>query len=305
MAPPDTREAPHEVIVIPRFAFTRPSSLPEAFAAFSAADGDAAYVAGGTELLQVMKMGFAQFGTLIDLKGIADLHGIAPQPDGRLRIGAATTHRDVERSPLVREQLPGLARLISTVANVRVRNTGTLGGNLAFAEPHSDPATFLLACDATVVLAGPDGRREVGIGDFVVGPLATTREPDEVLVDVLVPVAGPGGGRGYAKIAFFERPAASVAVALDVADGRVARATVAVGSLTEAPELVDEAGAALVGSDVAPSAIDAAVRTAAAAFGALDAVPDLNGSADYKRHLAGVLLGRAAHDALREATARA
>lgn len=288
--------------MIPRFTFARPSSLPEAFAAFDAADGDAAYVAGGTELLQVMKMGFAQFGTLIDLKRIDDLRGIERRPDGALRIGAATTHRDVERSDLVRQQVPAFARLTAAVANVRVRNTGTLGGNLAFAEPHSDPATFLLACGATVTLAGPGGRRELGIADFVLGPLATSRDPEEVVVEIVIPAIARGTGRGYAKKAFFERPAASVAVVLDVADGIIDRATVAVGSLTEVPEVVPDAGLALEGAAATAIGIADAARAAAGALAGLDVVPDLNGSVDYKRHLAGVLLGSAAADALVEAT---
>ncbi len=291
--------------MIPRFSLARPSTLSEAFAAHAAAGGDAAYLAGGTELLQVMKMGFAQFGTLIDLKGIEELRGIEILPDGRLRIGAATTHRTLERSPVVHARVPALARLEGRLANVRVRNTGTIGGNLAFAEPHSDPATFLLACGATVELVGPNGRRELGIGEFVLGPLFTAREPDEVVVAVNVPAAAPRSGRAYEKIAFFERPAASVGVALTVTDGAVGGATVAIGSMTEVPALVEAAAAAFDGVEANESTLDAAGRRAAEAFGELDVIADLNGSADYKRHLAGVLLGRAARSALVEALARA
>jgi carbon-monoxide dehydrogenase medium subunit len=290
--------------VIPRFALARPTSLADAYAAFAATGGDAAYVAGGTELLQVMKMGYAQIGTLIDLKGIAALRGISETTDGSLRIGAATTHRDIERSALVRRHTPGLARLEEAVANVRVRSTGTIGGNLAFAEPHSDPATFLLACGAVVELAGPSGSRELGIGDFILGPLATAREADEIIVAVRIPSAAPGEGRAYAKLAFFERPAASVAVCLRVADGLVAAATVAVGSLTEAPELVPAAAAALIGAAATPDGLAAACAQAGPAFADVDAVPDLNGSAEFKRHLVGVLLERAASAAGAEALVR-
>ncbi len=291
--------------MIPRFSLSRPSTLPEAIAAHAAADGDAAYLAGGTELLQVMKMGFAQFGTLIDLKAIEDLRGVEVTGDGRLRIGAATTHRTIERSTVVRDHVPALARLETAVANVRVRNTGTIGGNLAFAEPHSDPATFLLACRATVELAGAEGRRELGIGDFVLGPLWTAREPDEVIVAIHIPPAPAGTGRAYEKIAFFERPAASVGVSLRVVDGAVAQATVAVGSLTEAPQVVAGAGDGLHGAEATEAALDAPVRAAGEAFGALDVIADHNGSADYKRHLAGVLLGRAVRGALQEALGHA
>ena len=109
------------------------SSLAEAFAAWDAAGGDCAWYAGGTELLQVMKMGFARFGTLIDLKRIPELGGIAETAGGGLRIGAAVTHREVERSPLVARRLPGLVRLEHEGANVRVRSTGTLGAAAACA----------------------------------------------------------------------------------------------------------------------------------------------------------------------------
>jgi aerobic carbon-monoxide dehydrogenase medium subunit len=297
--------------MIPRFALVRARTLDEAFDAFAAADGDAAYLAGGTELLQVMKMGLAAFGTLVDLKPIAELQGIAAGDDGMLRIGAATTHREIERSEVVAREAPALGGLERRVANVRVRNQGTLGGNLAFAEPHSDPATFLLACGASVELAGPRGTRRLGIGEFVIGPLATTREADEIVTAVEIPAMTTGEGRGYAKLAFFERPAVSVAVRLRVSDGAIAEATVTLGSMVDSPTVVDDAGAALVGVPVGNrTAFDAggfgaAIGRSREAFGAVDAIADLNGSADYKRHLAGVLVARAASDAAREAVAHA
>jgi carbon-monoxide dehydrogenase medium subunit len=292
--------------MIPRFSLVRARTLDDAFDAFAAAGGEAAFLAGGTELLQVMKMGLAAFGTLIDLKAIDALHGVAPLDGRGIRIGAATTHRDVERSELVARQVPAFAALERHVANVRVRNQGTLGGNLAFAEPHSDPATFLLACDAQVELAGPQGSRRIGIGDFVVGPLATSREPDEILTGVEIPNAAAGEGRAYAKLAFFERPAVSVAVRMRVADGAIAQATVAVGSMVDSPTIVDEAGTALAGAPLSdPAGWDAAIERSRDAFGPVDAIDDLNGSADYKRHLGGVLLARAARAAAVEATAHA
>lgn len=290
--------------MIPRFALVRPRTLDDAFAAYDKAAGEGAYVAGGTELLQVMKMGFAQFATLIDVKGVGDLHGIG-HLDGGLRIGATTTHREIERSPVVKDAFPGLVELERGVANVRVRSTGTLGGNLCFAEPHSDPATLLLAADASVELASSRGRRTVRLGDFVLGPLATAREPDEILTAVFIPEAGRGEGRAYGKIAFFERPAASVAVRLRVRDGVVEDATVAVGSITDVPEIVAAAGAALVGADASNDTFEAVVGRAAEAFVDLDTVEDLNGSADYKRHLAGVLLASTARAAVGEALAHA
>jgi carbon-monoxide dehydrogenase medium subunit len=146
---------------------------------------------------------------------------------------------------------------------------------------------------------------------FVTGPLETAREPDEILVAIVVPAAARGEGRAYEKAKFRERPAVSVGVRVRVADGRVAESHVAVGSLTDVPVLVPEAAGALVGSPVVggdrerPGALDDALRTARQAFGHLDAVADLDGSADFKRHLAGVMLGRATRAAIAEATSRA
>jgi carbon-monoxide dehydrogenase medium subunit len=247
-----------------------------------------------------MKMGLVPVSALIDLKRIPTLAGITTEAAG-LRIGATVTHREIEHSPLVTTYLPGLARLERHLANIRVRNTGTLGGNLAFAEPHSDPATFLLTCGASVELTGPQATRHLSIEEFMQGPFMTAREPDEILVAVCVPALRPGEGRGYAKIAFFERPTASVAVRLVVVGGRVSDATVAIGSLSDVPVVVREAAAALVGTDAHDEALDAALSLAREAVRSIDATSDHNGSADYKRHLAGVLLGRATRDALAEA----
>jgi carbon-monoxide dehydrogenase medium subunit len=290
--------------VIPRFALARPGSLDDALSAFAAAGGDAAWYAGGTELLQVMKMGLARFGTLVDLKGLPELRGIAVDADGSLVIGAAVTHREIERSEVVRRELPALAGLEAHVANVRVRNQGTLGGNLCFAEPHSDPATFLLACDARVELRGPAGSRRLAVDAFVVDPFATTREPDEIVVAVRVPAAARREGRAYEKAKFRERPAVSVAVRLRVSDGAIAEADVAVGSMTDRPMRVPPAAAGLIGGPADAAALGGALATGSAALAELDAADDLDGSADYKRHLAGVLLGRATRAALSEALAR-
>ena len=184
---------------------------------------------------------------------------------------------------------------------MRVRNAGTIGGNLAFAEPHSDPATFLLACDARVELHGAEGTRSVTIEELIVGPLLTSRTDEEILVAIEVPGRAAGEGRAYDKVAFYERPAASVGVRLRVADGAIADAVVTIGSMTEIPMVVPDAAAALVGAAATAGGVAAAAQGAAGALAAVDAQDDHNGSADYKRHLAGVLLRRAAQAALEEA----
>ena len=288
-----------------RFSLHRPSNLQAALSAYAESTDDAAYIAGGTELLQVMKMGLAEFGTLIDLKGIRELAGIGLDEDGTLRIGATVTHREIERSAVIATALPVLAQLEHGVANLRIRNCGTLGGNIAFAEPHSDPATLLLVCDARVELLGSAGGREVQMTDFTIGPLFTVREPDEIMIAIRVPPATDRHGTAYAKVKFFERPAVSVAVRLWIADGTITACHVAIGSMTDFPALVPESAEALVGVPATDDGLDAALPAAAARVQDLDAVEDHNGSADYKRHLASVLLGRVAHAALSEGIHRA
>ena len=145
---------------------------------------DAAIYAGGTELLIVMKERLAHFPHLIDIKRIPGLNEIAFDAERReLSIGAVATHRDLERSPVVRERFPALGELEAAVANIRVRNAGTIGGNLCFAEPHSDPATLLTALDAQLTLTSASGTRQLPMASFITGLMETARRHEEILVD--------------------------------------------------------------------------------------------------------------------------
>src|SRR6267142_6963101 len=150
------------------FALHRPATAEEACALLASHGEEAAPYAGGTELLLLMKLGLLRLPHLVDVKRIAGFGDIAAGP--RLTIGATVTHRTLERSPLVRARCPLVASVARHVANVRVRNVGTVGGNLAFADPHSDLATLFLALDATVDLVSPRGRRTLSLDDFVRGP---------------------------------------------------------------------------------------------------------------------------------------
>jgi carbon-monoxide dehydrogenase medium subunit len=278
--------------MIPRFRLDRPATFEAALEARNSDRDESAYLAGGTELLQVMKMGLTQVSHLIDLKGIPGLRDIGIGADGALEIGALATHREIERSALVARHLPEFVALERRVANLRVRATGTIGGNLAFAEPHSDPAPFLIACGATVELTGAGGTRTVPLDGFIVGPLATVREDDEILRAIRVPAAVPGEGRAYEKLAFFERPTVSVAVAATVRDGRISEAIVVVGSVTDTPTRLSATAKSLVGRDL--NELDEMIAGLwRDPPDAIDAFTDQTGSADYKRHLAWQLVGRA------------
>ena len=180
---------------LPPFEIHTPATLDEAGALMERLGDDAVLYAGGTELLLVMKLGFADYGHVVNVKGIAELRRLELDGD-ELVIGGGVTHRAIERSPLVRERWPALAAMTAGVANVRVRGAGTLGGNLAFADPHSDPATFLLAADARIEVWGPAGARTVPIDGFVLSAYQTALAPGEIITAVRVPPArGGDGGR--------------------------------------------------------------------------------------------------------------
>src|SRR5437870_4812343 len=161
------------------FALHRPGTAEDACALLATLGEDAAPYAGGTELLLLMKLGLLRPPHLVDVKRIAGFGDIADGPS--LTIGATVTHRTLERSSLVGERAPLVAAVARHVANVRVRNVGTVGGNLAFADPHSDLATLFLTLDATVTLVSPRGRRELALADFTRGAWDTAREADDDL----------------------------------------------------------------------------------------------------------------------------
>ena len=161
------------------FALHRPGEAAEACALLADLGEAAAPYAGGTELLLLMKLGVLRPRHLVDVKRLPGFDAITG--GARLALGAAVTHRAVERSALVREHCPLVSAVARHVANVRVRNVGTVGGNLAFADPHSDLATLFLTLDATVELVSPRGRRELALGDFIRGAWDTERASDELL----------------------------------------------------------------------------------------------------------------------------
>jgi aerobic carbon-monoxide dehydrogenase medium subunit len=278
-------------MTLPPFELHRARSVEEARELLLRFGDDAAVICGGTELLLLLKLGFAGYGHLVDIKGIEALGGIRVE-GGALVIGATATHREIERSPVVLERLPALAAMARGVANIRVRSIGTLGGNLCFSDPHSDPATFLLALDAAVEY---DGAR-APLAEFLVGPYETALRHGQLLAAVRVPLPAPGTGIAHRKLAFHERPAATVACAVRVDEGRVAEARIAVGSV--GPRAVRAAEAERLLTDAARDDVRVVRLAAEAAAEAADAVDDANGAADYKANLVRVLVERCYEEAV-------
>jgi aerobic carbon-monoxide dehydrogenase medium subunit len=290
------------VSTLPPFELHRPSSVEEAGGLLEQLGDDAVIYSGGTELLLVMKLGFADYPHLVDVKRIAELRTLEVS-DGVLEVGAAVTHREVERSPMVRERWPALASMERGVGNLRVRSMGTIGGNLCFADPHSDPATFLLAAGGSLVCRRAGGSsRELPVEDFVQGPYQTALEPGELLTSVRVPAPPAGAGIAHEKMSLHERPAATVTCLVRVDDGQVSAARLAVGSVGNRPQRALDAEAALVGApaDALGGRESAAAEAAAAAA---DPVEDANGSIEYKRQLVRVLVERCVRSAVEQARA--
>jgi aerobic carbon-monoxide dehydrogenase medium subunit len=280
-----------------RFEIHQPASVMEASQMLGHHGDDAAIYAGGTELLLAMRHRALTYSHLIDLKVIPGLNAIATR-DGAIEIGAACTHRTIEQSTLVREKQPVFAELESQVANIRVRATGTLGGNLCFAEPHSDPATMLLVLGATVRIEGASGAREIPIEKLIAGAYANHLAPGEILTRIIVPSAKTNHRAAYMKFQIHERPTLGLGLWLEASDdGRTfTAARVAAGCVSPSPSRSAAAEELLIGprAEVEKRLPEAATLIADGA----DLVDDHEGSAEYKRHLIGVFLRRTFHKAV-------
>lgn len=278
-----------------------PQSVADASALLRHYGDDAAVYAGGTELLIVMKERLTPVNRLIDIKKIDGLRGIAVDGEETLTIGALATHREIARHPDVQRHSPWFAALEGIIANTRVRAAGTIGGNLCFAEPHSDPATLLSAVEATVTLESSAGSRTLPIEDFFLGLLETERRPDEILTRIALPRLWDTTGVSYQRFKTHERPVATVAAAVSVADGVIDDARVFVGSVGPKPQRMTAVEDAIRGQK--PGLV---LFQESALLAANETDIDEEGfeSAEYKRHLVAVYLQKALQDASDNAKAR-
>lgn len=275
----------------------QPTTVTEAAQALADCGERAKLYAGGAELLLLLRNGLAQAEVLVDVKKIARLHRI-DSDGGVLRIGACVTHHALESSPLVLEHAPALAYAESQVANVRVRHQGTLGGNLAFNDPHSDPGTVLLIHNGSVVAGNEKGERRIALDDFFVDMYATALEPEELLLEVEVPPFPPGMKSAYLRLHRYQRPTLGVAAAVRLDGDTLAEARLAVGCIGPKAERLTELEARITGTK--PSGAKRVLMEEKKYLSdLLRPVDDLLGSAAYKLYMAGVMLGDALEQAVR------
>jgi carbon-monoxide dehydrogenase medium subunit len=272
-----------------RFRLEEPESVAEVAELLGRFGDNAKVYAGGTELLLAMKEGLVQYERLINVKKLG-LNQVSTDND-TLKIGALCTHHELENSALLQQRLPALVKLEQNVANVRVRQAGTIGGNLCFAEPHADPGTLLMALGARMVADKGASKREILAENFFVDAYETSLAADELLTEIRVPTPDSKRKCAYLKFGYLERPSVGVAIALSL-NGVVSDVRIAVGCAGPAPKRVADAEALLNGKSK-DEAIRNLAQAGAIAGKASQAISDLHGAQDYKEHIVGVLLKRA------------
>jgi aerobic carbon-monoxide dehydrogenase medium subunit len=283
--------------VLQPFRVLTPANIEQASAELVRLGERATIYAGGAELILLLRYGMVHAEYLINIKCINGLNEIGW--DGQtVQIGATVTHRRLETDSLIRERLPLLADAESQIANIRVRNQGTLGGNLCFNDPHSDPGTALLVHEAEVILASKDGLRQIPLSHFLSGMYSTALEPGELLQKVFVAPLPVGWGVAYLRVHRYQRPTLNVAVATKLQNDTVEDARLAVGCVGPKPQRLTELEA-----KIRDEKIDGAKQIFADSKrylkNQLEPVDDLLGSADYKIYMAAMLLSRGLSQARR------
>jgi aerobic carbon-monoxide dehydrogenase medium subunit len=274
-----------------RFEILEPKSIQEACGILSEKE-DVKLIAGGTALLILIKQGLFVPKTLVNLKKIKEAGEITYSPTAGLRVGGLASIYDVETALVVRQHYPLLAQACHVVANIRIRNMATIGGNLAHADYQSDPPAALVALNASVELTNRNRVRKAKLAEFLLGSYETALEPDELLTALLVPPPPPNSRCTYIKFttrSSEDRPCAGVAALVRCSNGICEDARVVVGAVSPAPVVVaDEAS--VQGKKLTSDLIG---EIAQRAGDLVDPIEDLRGTVDYKRHLVKVLVRRA------------
>jgi aerobic carbon-monoxide dehydrogenase medium subunit len=272
------------------FDYTRANSLADAVVAVG---GGAKVIAGGQSLLPLLKLRLAAADKLVDIGRLSELKGYRPQPDGGLEIGALTTYAEWQAATT----FPDVAEAIDEIADIQVRNRGTIGGSIAHADPASDFPAIAIAFDAAAVLRGPSGERVVPLDGFFEGPFQTGIRPYEILVSIRRGPVPAGARFAYRKLA---QPASGysivgVAAVVGMGNGTVTHARVGVTGVHEHPYRADDVEKALVGTD---GSADAVAAAAAHVNDGVEVSSDIHADAEYRAAMAVAYTRRALEAAL-------
>jgi carbon-monoxide dehydrogenase medium subunit len=268
-------------------------TIDEACSALAQHAGDGKIIAGGIALLIVMKQRIFSPDYLIDVGGLSDLNYVRTEGD-TLSIGALTPHRSIETNPEVIKGYPLLANAFQRGGTIRIRNQGTIGGNLCFAEPAADPPAALMTMKAELVIQKKGGNRTVPISEFFTDYYETCLEPDELLTEIRVKRLAEGWQTAYTKFTPFskeDKPALTVATAIDMESDRKTckDVRICVGAAVATPKRMSEAEAFLKGKELTDTTLREAGELAK---GAVEPISDIRGSAAYKREMVGEFLQR-------------
>jgi carbon-monoxide dehydrogenase medium subunit len=278
-------------VIPPAFDYHAPRSIGEAISLLSTLGEDAKLLAGGHSLLPMMKLRFAQPGTLIDINRIPELRGIREE-GGVIRIGAMTSESELIASSLLQDKLPLLPEAALLIADPQVRNRGTIGGDIAHGDPGNDHPAIAMALDATFVLQGPNGERKVKAVDFFHGTYMTELAENEILTAILIAPFAAGTGYAYQKLKrkTGDWATAGAAVVLRMSGGVVTQASIGLTNVAPTALRATAAEAALMGKPLNDATLDAVVKAVRAAC---DPAEDLRGDIEYKTAMAGEMTKRA------------
>ncbi len=281
------------------FDYVIADSVEMAAASLADAGGDGKLIAGGQSLVPMLNFRLLRPSILIDINRIGGLAFIE-ESEKAIRVGALTRHYQLETSPVIGRHLPVLACAMTHVAHLAIRNRGTVGGSLSHADPAAELPMLALLLDAELTVASTSGRRSVAARDFFLDALTVDLADGDIVTDIVLPKLPPKSGWGFEEVArrSGDFALAAVAVTLTLADGVVGEARIAMTGVGPTPKRASEAEALLSGRRVEGGLIDQVTQAVRA-----DVSPetDLHASADYRRHLVGVLAGRAVTAAWRRA----
>jgi CO/xanthine dehydrogenase FAD-binding subunit len=274
-----------------RFDYIRPGNMQDAIAALQAND-EPVLLAGGTDLLIGMKTKAVQPKCLIDLKGIPNIDGI--EYDDGFKLGALTTVRDVEVSPLIREKIPALSEAAGTLGSIQIRNRATIGGNLCHGSPAADMAAILLAMNCEVKIATGNGARTIGLDQFFIAPNRTALKPNEILWQLIIPKEIEQFNGIYLKHGprkAMDIGLVNIAILLDAdaGSGLCNQIMIALGAVAPRPIRAKKAEALLNGNKLKPETIQ---KAAEAAAGEAAPITDFRASAGYRKDLVKNLVAR-------------
>ena len=281
------------------FDYVIADSIDMAVASLADGGGDAKIIAGGQSLVPMLNFRLLRPSVLIDINRIGDLAFIE-EAGKKIRVGALTRHYQLETSPVIARHLPVLACAMTHVAHLAIRNRGTIGGSLSHADPAAELPMMALLLDAELHIASASGKRTIAARDFFVGALTVDLARDDIVTEIVLPKLPPKTGWGFEEVArrSGDFALAAAAATLTLSAGVISQARIALTGVGATPVRAAEAEALLVGQALEPGLID---RIIDAVRAAIEPDTDLHASSDYRRHLAGVLAGRAVSAAWRRA----